>query len=193
MERNPLHYHPILFLAKTQSHRWRRPDFRNMYSNSKRYFYLYVQLTDTKICTKIKFSCGRNSNKYYLLEAGGYSDYDQPKFSKWWMKYGNWRPLFTSSHADITLLVNGRGPQEKTPIFDTWNEIHTSYPKAIRIGFQKYSRMNASVARIWENWTYRVGQSDWQLSIRWTWTSLIVVGSDSHKYTAILNRNEIVC
>lgn len=36
------------------------------------------------------------------------------------MKYGSWRPLFTSSHADITLLVSGRGPHEKTPIFETW-------------------------------------------------------------------------
>lgn len=36
------------------------------------------------------------------------------------MKYGNLRPLFTSSHADITLLVKGRGPQENTPIFETY-------------------------------------------------------------------------
>lgn len=35
------------------------------------------------------------------------------------MKYGNFRPLLTSSHADITLFVSGRGPHENTPIFDT--------------------------------------------------------------------------
>lgn len=35
------------------------------------------------------------------------------------MKYGNFRPLLTSSQADITLFVSGRGPHENTPIFDT--------------------------------------------------------------------------
>lgn len=37
------------------------------------------------------------------------------------MKYGNFRPLLTSSQADMTLFVSGRGPHENTPIFDTWN------------------------------------------------------------------------
>lgn len=37
------------------------------------------------------------------------------------MKYGNFRPLLTSSHADIMLFVSGRGPHENTPIFDTCN------------------------------------------------------------------------
>ena len=43
-----------------------------------------------------------------------------PKFSKWWIKYGNFRPLLTSSHADMMLFVRGRGPQLKTPILLTW-------------------------------------------------------------------------
>jgi hypothetical protein len=37
------------------------------------------------------------------------------------MKYGSLRPLLTSSHADITLLVKGLGPQLNTPILLTYN------------------------------------------------------------------------
>lgn len=36
------------------------------------------------------------------------------------MKYGSFLPLFTSSQADITLFVNGRGPHENTPILETY-------------------------------------------------------------------------
>lgn len=42
------------------------------------------------------------------------------------MKYGSLRPLFTSSQADMTLLVSGRGPQEKTPILDTYGNVKQS-------------------------------------------------------------------
>jgi len=35
------------------------------------------------------------------------------------MKYGNFLPLFTSSHAVITLFVSGLGPQLNTPILLT--------------------------------------------------------------------------
>jgi len=48
---------------------------------------------------------------------------DYPKFSKWWMKYGNFLPLFTSSHAVITLFVSGLGPQLNTPILLTCDNI----------------------------------------------------------------------
>ena len=50
-------------------------------------------------------------------------DKGQPKFSKWWIKYGNLRPLFTSSQAAMMLFVKGRGPQLKTPILLTWKQI----------------------------------------------------------------------
>lgn len=37
------------------------------------------------------------------------------------MKYGSFLPLFTSSHAVITLFVSGLGPQLNTPILLTCN------------------------------------------------------------------------
>jgi len=39
------------------------------------------------------------------------------------MKYGNFLPLFTSSHAVITLFVSGLGPQLNTPILLTYDTI----------------------------------------------------------------------
>lgn len=38
------------------------------------------------------------------------------------MKYGSRLVLLTCSHADMIDLVSGRGPQENTPILDTWGK-----------------------------------------------------------------------
>lgn len=69
------------------------------------------------------------------------------------MKYGSFLPLFTSSQADITLFVNGRGPHENTPILETYGGGRGGIrnKSSFKNTFEHDLHRNASFVRISEN------------------------------------------